>query len=149
MPNMFTTVMASGLIIGGCQSGLCQTASQTPTGQPQPTAVAQPHKLTADELRALNSAPHTSYAAGNYGPKTNVAYFLPDGHIKFRSPDVHDVGVYRITDDGKLCTKYETLRGGLENCQDVYQTGPDSYESHLPNGTIVRSKNAPGNPEGL
>ena len=119
-------------LVGQSGMGLAQSASQA-TG-----AQVQPRRLTAVELRALNSVPHTSYVAGNYGPNTNVAYFTPDGQIRFRSPNLHDVGTYRITDDGKLCTKYKTLRDGVENCQDIYQTSPDTFESQLPNGRIVK-----------
>jgi hypothetical protein len=134
----FAVIAVAVSLAGRGGAGLAQSGAQ-----------AQPHKLSAAELRALNSVPHTSYVAGRFGPNTSVAYFTPDGQIKFRSPDLHDAGTYRITDDDKLCTKYRTIRSGLENCQDIYQIGPDTYESHLPNGTIVKSRSVPGNPEGL
>jgi hypothetical protein len=37
----------------------------------------------------------------------------------------------------------------VENCQTIYQIGPDTYETHLPNGLIIRYTQVPGNPEGL
>lgn len=120
--------------------------AQLSSAQPQ-AGQGTKHKLTADDLRSLMSVPFTSYSVGNYGPKTNAAYFTPDGNIKFKSPNQNDTGKYRVTDDGKLCTQYKVLRNGTENCQDLYQTGPDQYESHLPNGTIVTSQWVPGNPE--
>jgi len=149
MQNMFLIAIAIGLIATGCQSAPQSAPSLSSAAQAQPAAVVQPHKLTASELRAMNSVPHTSYAAGNWGPRTYAAYYTPDGQIKGHSPWGSDVGTYRITDDSKFCSKYRTFRNGAETCQDIYQTGPDTYEAHLPDGTIVHSIYAPGNPEGF
>ena len=145
------TVVVVGLTVAACQSGPSQTASQATSATPPTVPQTQPvsHKLSADELRAMVSTPHTVYAAGTYGPKTIATYYA-DGHIKSRSPGGGDTGVYRVSDDGKFCTTYKTFRGGKENCQDIYQTGPNMYEAHLPDGTIVGpNPQVPGNPEGL
>ena len=105
--------------------------------------------LAAAELRAMFAVPHTTYSPGSYGPKTNVGYYA-NRQIKFRSPGITDTGTYRITDQGQFCAKYQKIGDGNENCQDIYQVAPDTYEAHLPNGTIVRgATNVPGNPEGL
>jgi len=94
--------------------------------------------------------PRTSYIAGDWGPKTYAIYYTPDGQIKAHwLPHGWDTGTYKVTDDGKFCTKYGTLRNGVENCWDIYQTGPDTYEAHLPDGTIVHATHVPGNPEGF
>jgi hypothetical protein len=79
-----------------------------------------------------------------------ASYRSADGHIHLKSPDVEDVGTYRITDDDRFCTKYSRLRGGQETCQTVWQTGPNSFEAHLPNGQTFKGP-APvsGNPERL
>jgi hypothetical protein len=66
-----------------------------------------------------------------------------------RSPDVSDTGTYRITDDDMYCSKYRKLRDGVETCQTIWQTGPNTYETHLPNGTVIKGTIVPGNPEGL
>jgi hypothetical protein len=146
MRQIAVAAMVAGLVIamGESGSGLAQTGSQAPTSQPQH------HQLTAAELHALFAVPHTSYAAGTYGPKTNIGYYTPDGQIKGRSAgQALDTGTFRITDDGLFCSKYARLRGGVENCQTIYQIGPDTYETHLPNGLIIRYTQVPGNPEGL
>ena len=142
------TAIAVGFVLVGCQS----TTPQQTTAQAAPLTVSQPaaepHKLTVEELRALFAAPHTAYSAGNYGPKTNVGYFA-DGKIITRSPQMNDTGVYRITDDGLYCSTFTQLRGGIENCQTIWQIGPDRYEAHLANGRVFKSTHVPGNPEGL
>jgi hypothetical protein len=123
--------------------------AQAQVGSPSSAAQGYPRKLTAADLRERLSVARTSYSPGNFGPKTNAAYFSPDGNIKFRSPDIWDTGTWKITEDGLLCTKYTKLRNAQETCQTVYLTGPDTMESHLPNGTIVKSTSVVGNPEGL
>jgi hypothetical protein len=138
------TVIAVGLALVGCQS----TTPQQTTAQVASLTVSEPHQLTTDELRALFAAPHTAYSVGSYGPKTNVGYFA-DGKIITRSPQMNDTGVYRITDDGLYCSTFTQLRGGIENCQTIWQIGPDSYEAHLANGRVFKSTHVPGNPEGF
>ena len=136
---------------GSCISPRWMPGGPVPaqTGASAPVAPPQPHKLTAAELQAMFAAPHTTYSPGSYGPNTNVGYYA-DGQIKFRNSEINDSGTYTISDKGQLCTKYRTFRGGSENCQDIYQVGPDTYEAHLPNGTIIKgARNVPGNPEGL
>ena len=126
-----------------------KTVSQTTAATPPTAPQTAPHKLSADELRAMVSSPRKVYVAGRFGPKTTATYY-GDGQIKSRSPDGSDTGVYRVSDDGKFCTTYKIFRGGNETCQDIYQTGPATYEAHLPNGTIAGpNPQVPGNPEGL
>jgi len=136
--------IAIGILVAACAvSARAQPA-------PQPSAPqTYPKRLTAAELRERNVVARTSYVPGRFGPKTNVAYFTPDGKIKFRSPDIWDTGTWRIMDDGQLCTKYTKLRNGQETCQTIYLTGPDTTEAHLPDGTILKALSVVGNPEGL
>jgi hypothetical protein len=124
----FLTILASG-------SAVAQAPAPVP-----------PHRLTGAEIRALGE--HTSYSAGRFGPKTSTAYFTPDGQVRVRSPDVSDTGTYRITDDDMYCSNRK-LRDGVETCQTIWQTGPNTYETHLPNGTVIKGTIVPGNPEGL
>jgi hypothetical protein len=121
-----------------CLAVHAQTAPQT-----------YPHKLTAVELRVFypNS---TVYAPGIYGPKTFTVYYSANGRITMRSAVSQDTGTWRITDDGLFCTKYVKGRGGQENCQTVWLTGPDSFENHLPSGEVAKATaHVSGNPDGL
>jgi hypothetical protein len=145
MRGTSVVVAAAAFIMAWTASGpgSAQTASQTPGAQ------QYPHQLTGAEVRARVSD-STAYTAGNFGPKTYAVYYSAGGQIKIRSPDFQDVGTYRITDDGQFCTKYNKMRNGQETCQTLWQTGPDAFENHLPNGQIIKSTGrAPGNPEGL
>jgi len=119
-----------------------QTASQAAGAQ------QYPHQLTSAELRAI-MPDSTSYSPGNFGPKTAANYRSPDGHIHVKSPDFEDFGTYRITDDDLFCSKYNKARSGQETCQTIWQTGPDLFEAHLPNGQTVKGPRVPGNPERL
>src|SRR5215467_238585 len=87
MRNGSVSLLTAGLILAACQSGAPPTTPQPASTQVLAAASASPHKLTTAELRALNSAPHTAYSVGRFGPKTNAGYFTPDGQIRFRSPD--------------------------------------------------------------
>ena len=141
MRLMFLTLAA----LAGCAG----TTSSTPTSASASAPQQYPHQLTAAEIRATmpNS---TQYATGSTGPKTFATYYSANGHIHFKAPDGDDFGTFRITDDGLICTKYEKYRAGQETCQTVWQTAPDTLETHLQNGQIVKpSARAVGNPEGL
>jgi hypothetical protein len=134
-------VFAGLVALAGCAG----TTSSTQTIAP----VSYPHQLTAAEIRTIKPN-STDYAAGAWGIKTYATYYSPDGHIHYKGPDAEDFGTYRITDDGMICTKYQKYRNGLETCQTVWLTAPDTLETHLPNGGVVKPPaRAAGNPEGL
>ena len=123
--------------------------AQTSAAQTSTPPAQYPHQLTAAELRATipNS---TAYLPGNWGPKSYVNYRSADGHIHVKGPDIDDLGTFRITDDGLLCTKYNKLRNGQETCQTVWLTGPGAMESRLPNGQVFKATvTVAGNPERL
>lgn len=146
MRSSYFVVALTGSVIAWCAGGpsVAQTASKAPGAQ------QYPHRLSSAEIRDY-FADHTNYMAGQFGPKTTAVYYSANGQIKARSPNGQDAGIYRITDDGLFCTKYNKFRNGQETCQTVWQTGPDSYEVHLPNGQIPPGATAhvSGNPEGL
>ena len=138
-------VLAALLALTGCAG----TTSSTQTSPLISASGQYPHQLTAAEVRATmpNS---TEYAIGNYGPKTYATYYSANGHIHFKGPDAEDFGTFRITDDGQMCTKYEQYRRGQETCQTVWLTAPNTLETHLPDGKIVKPTAwSAGNPEGL
>jgi hypothetical protein len=114
----------------------------------QAPAPVQPHRLTGAEIRTAYVG-NMAYGFGRFGPKTITTYFAPDGQVRARSPDGSDTGTYRITDDDMYCSKYRKLRDGVETCQTIWQTGPNTYEAHLPNGSVVKVTIVAGNPEGL
>ena len=138
-----TPVVAALAVALCCHSGLslAQTSQAARTQQ-------YPYQLTAAELRS-KVPDSTSYGIGAYGPNTFVSYRSPDFRIHLRGPGFEDFGTYRITDGGMLCTKYSKVRDGLEVCQTIWQSGPDSIEARLPNGQIFKGVWVPGNPEHL
>jgi hypothetical protein len=130
-------------------AGCAGTTSSTQTSAPAAASVQYPHQLTAAEIRAT-MANSTEYAAGNWGLKTYATYYSANGHIHFKGPDDEDTGTFRITDDGLMCTKYDKYRKGQETCQTVWLTAPNTPETHLPDGKIVKPTAwSAGNPEGL
>jgi hypothetical protein len=106
-----------------------------------------PHKLSGAEIRAAYVG-NLAYGAGRFGPKTITTYFAPDGQVRLRSPDVNDIGTYRISDD-MYCSKYQKLRDGVETYQTIWQTGPNTDEAHAPNGSVAKVTIVAGNPDGL
>lgn len=144
---MWAKVAAVVMVLAFGSSVAADSFAQT--SNPPTSAQQYPHRLTAAELRAIvpNS---TVYTIGKFGPKTFSIYRSAGGRIHMKSPDFEDFGIYRITDDGLLCTKYQKARGGEETCQVLLQTGPDAFEAHLPNGQIIKgAAPVPGNPERL
>jgi hypothetical protein len=141
------------VLLAACQGApnAVPSASQpSPSKDVQDLAesASQPRKLTGAQIRAAYVG-NTGYTAGKFGPKTSIGYFSPDGTLRMRSPDLSDIGTYKISDEGFYCSKWARLRGGVETCLAVYQTGEDTFEGHLPNGTVLKVSIVPGNPEGL
>jgi hypothetical protein len=138
MRSVFIAAAATSLLL--CWSNAHPSLAQTQQ---------YPHQLTKAELRDFYSNA-TIYALGRIGPKTYRTFFSSDGHIHINSPDFDDVGTWRIDDNGLFCTKYNKMRNAQETCQSIWQTGPNAYESHLPNGQIYKTtERVAGNPEGL
>ena len=138
------------VLLAACQvsPNATPSASQLNSSKDAASASSQPRKLTGAEVRAAYVG-NTSYVSGRFGPKSSAAYASPDGTLRMRSPDISDTGTYRISDEGLYCSKWTKLRGGVETCPVVYQTGEDTFEAHLPNGTTIKVLVVPGNPESL
>jgi outer membrane murein-binding lipoprotein Lpp len=145
MKSMIAIAVIVTLMVAGCQgsSRPARTTSQVQAAQP---AVRQ---LSAAELRQIYAAGVTSYSSGSSGPKTFAGYYSPDGKIILHSPQMNDIGTYRITDDGEFCTRYTTIRNGVETCQTMWQVDQNTIEGHLPNGAVIQATSVPGNPEGF
>jgi hypothetical protein len=145
MKTTIAIAATAGLMVAGCQGGSGPTRT-TPRASPaQPTA----HQLSAAELRQRYAAGVTSYSSGSAGPRTFAGYYSPDGKIILHSPQMNDIGTYRIMDDGEFCTRYTTIRNGVETCQTMWQIDPNTVEGHLPNGAVIQATSVPGNPEGF
>jgi hypothetical protein len=145
MKSMIAIAAAAALMVVGCQGGsrTARTTSQAPAAQPAS------RQLSATELRQRYAAGVTSYSSGSSGPKTFAGYYSPDGKIVVHSPQMNDIGTYRITDDGEFCTRYTTIRNGVETCQTMWQVDQNTIEGHLPNGAVIQATSVPGNPEGF
>ncbi len=101
-------------------------------------AAAGKHQLTAAEVRSVLVG-NTAETYGQYGAKTYINRYKPDGTVEFRSPMGNDTGTYKITDDGQLCTSYPDRRNGAQVCLTIYQTGPNEYESHSSTGQTYKA----------
>ena len=116
MKNMIAIAAAAGLMVAGCQGG----SRPAPTTSQGPAARSAGHQLSAAELRQLYAAGVTSYSSGSSGPKTFAGYYSPDGKIVLHSPQMNDIGTYRITDDGQFCTRVHDDPGwGRDLSNDV------------------------------
>ena len=138
------TILVFGVLLSVCPTGF--TMAQSP-----PAAAQVPsHKLTDQEVRSAFVG-NTSYTAGQFGPKTGVAYYLPDG-VRVVVRFLHsfkDTDTYTVAANGTFCSKYTHLRKGAEVCQSVYQIGPNVYHWVKPDGSTYDETVVPGNPEGL
>ena len=107
MKSMIVIATAVALMVAGCQGGSrpARTTSQAPAAQPAS------RQLSAAELRQLYAAGVTSYSSGSSGPRTFAGYHSPDGKIILHSPQMNDIGTYRITDDGE--SEPETQLSGM------------------------------------
>ena len=133
--------------IDGC--GVPRRFASRSDNVPRSCRATRSRQLSAAELRQRYAAGVTSYSSGSSGPKTFAGYYSPDGKIVLHSPQMNDIGTYRITDDGQFCTRYTTIRNGVETCQTMWQVDQNTIEGHLPNGAVIQATSVPGNPEGF
>jgi hypothetical protein len=72
------------------------------------------HLRTADEIRKLFGTQGVTTYGYNMGYQNYITYFAPDGTLRGRFDTSEDRGTWRITSDGKICTKYHRFRNGVE-----------------------------------
>lgn len=103
----------------------------------------------------LNAAALRSTLVGNTARGTTpggapfASFHAADGAMRFRGGGLNDSGVYRITEDGKWCSTWRTIRGGAEACQTVVPVGAE-YRFILPSGVASSTvRVVPGNPDNL
>lgn len=128
-------VLASLLVVDLALIGSALAGESKP--DPSGLGLQQPRRLSGPEI-VSNLVGNTAHGPGRFGPNTTTIHYNRDGTIDLTSPDGRDSGTWKVTDDGLFCTKYRYLRNGAETCQTLWQTGPDTFEFHLPNGTILK-----------
>jgi hypothetical protein len=108
---------------------------------------AAPARLGTDQIAALLAGNTATGIASDGRPY--VAYFLPDGQVRFRVGTVADSGTWRATPDGRLCSSLVRIDGGAEQCYSLYRVG-SSYRFDRPDGNQVGSfQVVAGNPQSL
>lgn len=60
-----------------------------------------------------------------------------------------DEGNWHITEDGQMCSTWEKIRGGEEQCLKYFPLGNDRYRYTRPDGSEADFKVVKGNPENL
>jgi hypothetical protein len=67
--------------------------------------------MTASGISVTSGQPYSSY-------------YAPDGTVRLESgTSFRAAGQYRITEDGRLCSAYQSMRGGQENCSSFFRDG--------------------------
>jgi hypothetical protein len=98
----------------------------------QPAPLGPPVVMSAGP--GLSAAAIREAVAGNTGTGTMSGshiiysmYLAADGTAQAKLPTGIDKGIWRLTDDGQWCAKWQLFRGGSEYCQRVYLEG-DVYK---------------------
>jgi hypothetical protein len=126
--------LASSTFLGLATLAAC--APSPPAGQ----------KLSAAELAKVEP---NATAIGTNGYENFAIYTAPDGRFAIRMPSVVDSGTYKITDDGRVCLKYNRAFDAGEYCNSIYRDG-QTYRAVGPDGNIVGTYTlTPGNPRNL
>lgn len=108
----------------------CGTAFAQQQTMPQQRPAAQspePQKLNAKQVAQSLSGNSTVVqlpSGGGRPPVTVTIFYDPNGTVLFSSSDgTVDQGVWRITPEGKYCSRWQRLRKGFESCADVLRNG--------------------------
>jgi hypothetical protein len=123
-------------------------ACQTPP-PPPPVAAAPPMPpptLTAADIKAafVGNTQHGQSINGVF-----VIYMAPNGNVHGKFDLGQDHGKWRITDDGKLCTKWRGLFRSVESCRTVQKKG-NVYVMIEPEGEVSATVTVtPGNTDHL
>ena len=89
--------------------------------------------LSQSDLEQLFSVKHNAQFTTSQGYSVTVTYY-PDGTQEYEG----DTGKYRIK-SGQMCSKWQGLRGGRENCYRLYKTGENNYDWVNLNGSYDSS----------
>src|SRR5262249_34850996 len=94
------------------------------------TSVA-PARLTAIELDTLIAGHAASGVTTSGAPY--VMDFTRGGTVKYREgANFESVGTWRITPAGEMCTRFNNINSGIENCYTVYRNGNNTYTYERP-----------------
>ena len=130
---------SGAIVLGAMLTGLAGCA--VPPAAPPPGT-----QLSAAGLRATLVG-NTGYGTSSDGNHW-TGYNAPDGSAKTKYAWGIDSGVWRITDDGHWCTRWNHIRVNREWCQTVFQEGDTVRFVH--DGSVSSTAQLKsGNPENL
>lgn len=70
--------------------------------------------------------------------RSGTATYHPDGTAQVAWEGGSDEGTWRIA-DGRFCSKWRTVRNGVENCTRTYKLGENEYQAYNADGTLNSS----------
>ena len=112
------------ILLAGCSGALSPGTAAQPT-LPPPGEAASPAgpvlQLRAEEIRAV-LAGNTATGRTAEG-RTYYAYFNSDGRVAFREGELQDTGTWRVSPDGRLCSRMVRLGGPIEQCFAITRQG--------------------------
>jgi len=100
-------------------------------------------RLSADQIRAQFVG---NTEVGSVEGFDFVRYNAPDGASTVRVGNVVDRGAYRVTSDGRSCTRWHKFNGQAEACYRIYRHGDTFYTIDRAGGIRATFKLIPGNP---
>ena len=131
-----TAIAACTLALAACQSAPPPTVAAAPPMPPPPQI------LTAADIKAafVGNTQHGESINGVF-----LIYMAPDGNVHGKFDLGQDRGKWRITDDGKLCSKWRGLFRSVESCRTVQKKGA-VYLMIEPEGEVAATVTVtPGN----
>ena len=114
------TTLVAGLGLAGCAT---TEKSLTEKGM---------KPLSEAELKALYSGTR-KVKWTNAQNRSGTGEFRADGAASVDWGTGSAQGKYRIVDN-TLCSQFEGVRGGAENCFRIYKTGDNEYKQYFTNG---------------
>lgn len=86
--------------------------------------------LNDQGFQALFSKPfEATFISSKNGRTSNLQYF-PDGTQKLSNTKITDEGTWRIV-NGDQCSKWKTIRKGVEKCGTWFEIADGKYEIYL------------------
>ncbi len=111
-------------------------------------------RLEESGYRAMSSDDITATLSGNtvyVSTLKFVGYHAPDGEMRGKEGAEYDQGIWSVTEDNELCTKWNNWRDGKYHCAQLFVSETDA--SRLKRiggyGRVLEGRVKVGNTEGL
>src|SRR5262249_43061701 len=128
-PSGTTIITPVPEVVGTLQPGTVIVVPGSGTSVP-------PGRLTAAEIDTLISGNTASGTTASGAPY--FMHYTRGGTIRYHEgASFESAGTWRISPAGELCSRFNNINSGIENCYTLYRSGNNTFTYERPDGRPV------------